>query len=313
MSALVGKYLYHGSINKLSTGFPTKKNGNWFSTDPLQSILHSLSLSAKDEYKVPYLYIYKVAKEPNIIKFNTPNNFNSYATSMGAQLGKSNETFAFSNANYNIAKKLCENGTYNGWWFPADQEQVMLCDPPKFLRFIKVLRIKKPEKGWYSTVFSKGIWTKENNKFTTVAVTLNNIINRNQPSPKLLYYVKNNEGTHRYYNVNGDPIKIKSVKTSNGTVFAFDLKGKTYKLANIHYGNIPNDNKGIKRAIMANRLKVDKTKKRNIGSASFTNFENKTNYKAMKKEVINKWRAKRFARKINLINNNTINISNLYK
>ena len=166
----VGKTLYHGTTRKLPSGFPTSPDGNWFATDPMQSILHATRSSGRDANKVPYLYIYKVTRLPKIINFASPNHFNAFAKSLGFKLPKGINTFAFESLNYNIAKRLCQNKVYNGWWFPADQTQVMLCDPSKFLKLVKVLEISRPPNAYYRVRINNGMWKKANrNKISTVS------------------------------------------------------------------------------------------------------------------------------------------------
>jgi hypothetical protein len=160
----VGKTLYHGTTQKLPSGFPNKPDGNWFATDPMQAILHAVVHAGRNANKVPYLYIYKVTNSPRIIKFASPNNFNTYAKSLGFKLPNGKNTFTFASLNYNIAKRLCQNNLYDGWWFPADQTQVMLCNPSKFLKLVKILRISRPPGVAYRLRFNNGMWKRKNNK-----------------------------------------------------------------------------------------------------------------------------------------------------
>lgn len=166
----VGKTLYHGTTQKLPSGFPNKPDGNWFATDPMQAILHAVVHAGRNANKVPYLYIYKVTRVPKLINFASPNNFNAYAKSLGFKLPNGKNTFAFESLNYNIAARLCQNKVYDGWWFPADQTQVMLCTPSKFLKLVKVLHISRPPGAAYRMRFNNGMWKKKtNNKISTVS------------------------------------------------------------------------------------------------------------------------------------------------
>ena len=166
----VGKTLYHGTNRKLPSGFPNKPDGNWFATDPMQSILHAVVYAGRNASNVPYLYIYKVTKSPRIIRFASANNFNTYAKSLGFTLPNGKNTFAFESLNYNIAARLCKNNVYDGWWFPADQTQVMLCNPSKFLKLVKVLHISRPPRAAYRMRTNNGMWKKNNkNKISTVS------------------------------------------------------------------------------------------------------------------------------------------------
>jgi hypothetical protein len=234
MEFRIGTTLYHGTVRRLPSGFPNRPSGNWFATDPLQSILHALSSAGRVENKAPYLYIYKVIRSPKIISFATANNFNRYAKGLGFKLPKGMNTFAFESLNYNIAKRLCENKIYNGWWFPADQTQVMLCDPSKFLKFVKVLEIKRPEKGFYRVRWNNGMFSKYNkNKFTTVPAKLNNI---NKPSTKSLYYTGSNNDI-KFFNSNGNPANVN--RSTKNTLAS--------------YSSALNEHKA---RIIANRIKV---------------------------------------------------------
>ena len=51
---------------------------------------------------------------------------------------------AFSTNNIPLAKYLCNEGKYDGWSFPLDQTQVMLCKPMSCLKLVKVLEIQLP-------------------------------------------------------------------------------------------------------------------------------------------------------------------------
>jgi hypothetical protein len=241
----VGKTLYHGSINKLTTGYPNNPKGNWFSTDPKQSILHTVSAARTNKYTIPYLYIYKVIHSPRLIKFNTPANFNALARKMGLVLPKGRNTFAFSNENYKVAAQVCKEGVYDGWWFPADQSQVVLCEPMKFLKFVKVLEIKRPEKGFLMSQFRNGMWKSLNlNKISTSAVKLNNILNLKQPSNKYLYFTNSN-GIYKFFNLNGNPVNVNIFKKT------FNYKGQTY-LTNAYMKGVEN---ATLAKIMINRIK----------------------------------------------------------
>jgi len=246
----VGKTLYHGTLAKLTSGFPTSPGGNWFATNPKQSILHVLSRARGNLNKVPYLYIYKVIRAPRLIKFTTSANFNAFAKRLGFTLAEDQTTFAYSNANLKIAKKICTEGLYDGWWFEEDQTQVMLCDPSKFLRFVKVLEIKRPAKGYVTMpYFREGRWGTSNiNKITTVPVKLNNIININQPSSKVLYAIRNPSAVngYNYYDVNGNPVTI------NKSGHTFKYKGKNY-LSGGGFGGVWETKKAN---IILNRIKA---------------------------------------------------------
>ena len=153
-----GKTLYHGTKYKLSTGYPTGEGGVWFSTSPVQSILHVASKVGFDGDPM-YMYIYKVKTPLKVIKFESGKNMNNWAVRSGFSIPNNTKTFAFSNKDYQLAKYLCQKGEYDGWSFPADQSQVMVCRPLDKLNFIKVMEISFP----YGK--PSGInWVKGNNR-----------------------------------------------------------------------------------------------------------------------------------------------------
>lgn len=299
----VGKTLYHGSINKLATGYPTNPDGNWFSTDPRQSILHAVQSAGRNKYKIPYVYIYKVIHSPKLIKFNTPANFNALAKKLGLVLPKGAYTFAFSNENYKVAAHVCKEGVYEGWWFPADQSQVVLCQPMKFLKFVKVLEIKRPEKGFLMTQFKNGMWKSFNlNKISTASVRLNNIINTRQPSNKYLYFT--NRNGYKFFNLNGNPVNI---NIFNNT---FNYQGKTY-ITSAYMKAVENDTVA---KIMMNRIK-NKTgqniRRVNLGQMRLET-KNNARKNRLSSEAMNRYLKRARERRQTKKNNVNLNASALY-
>ena len=132
------KTLYHGSGTLLKQGYPNKPGGTWFAKSPHQSILHAVARSSGPKYL--YVYHFRAAK-PKLIDIKTSDDFYN----LGVHLTRSNRNFAFSNENYMVAKDLCrlskELGA-DGWHFPRDQDQIMLCEPKKFLRLHRVYTIE---------------------------------------------------------------------------------------------------------------------------------------------------------------------------
>jgi hypothetical protein len=302
----VGKTLYHGSLRKLLSGYPNKPDGNWFATDPKQSILHALQAAGASQTRTPYLYIYKVIRSPRLIKFTTPVNFNAYAKKLGFTLEAGTKTFAYSSQNYQVAKKLCQEGLYDGWWFPDDQTQVMLCNPMRFLKFVKVLEVKRPAKGVFTVQFINGEWMPSNtNKYSTAPARINNIININQPSPKAFYYVRNkNLGKYVFFDVNGNPVNINRSKNT------FNYKGKTYSTWGT-MGSFSNDPNYHKAKIMAARIK-DRTGK-NVNNRSILQFNPQSNnnvkrFKEKKEAQMKYWNLLNFKKP-----NVNLNASSLYK
>jgi hypothetical protein len=302
----IGRTLYHGSLHKLVSGYPNKPGGNWFATDPRQSILHALHAAGRADNRVPYLYIYKIIRSPRLIKFTTSANFNSFAKKMGFTLEEGTKTFAYSSQNYQIAKKLCRDGVYDGWWFPDDQTQIMLCNPMRFLKFVKVREIKRPPKGVFAVQFKNGSWIPSNsNKYSTAATSLNNIININQPSPKAFYYVRyKNLGKYVFYDVNGKPVNINVNKVS------FSYKGTKY-LTMGSMGSFVNDPNNRKAKIMANRISAYTGKK--IEPRNILEFRPWSTNNMKRSKEQNEALKKYMWNNSNLKSNTNINASSLYK
>lgn len=244
----VGKTLYHGTLMRLAGGFPTSPGGNWFATDPQQSILHALKSAGFNQEKTPYLYIYKIIKTPRILKFNSGANFTAWANSKGIRTN-SNNGIQGTNKNYELARKLCTNGEYDGWWLPSDQTQVMLCRPSGFLQFVKVLEIKRPQEGGVDPRFVTGVtgamWKRalyDTSKISTVPVSLNNLIKKNQPNSATFYEYSPNTGATKLFNSNGVEIPY------NGD--QFNYKGRVY-----HKGAFTRALNANTQRIIANRIK----------------------------------------------------------
>ena len=158
----VGKYLYHGTSALGNSFIPNRQGGNWFSTQAKQSILHSISTRVT---QVAVLYMYKVVKPIKIKKINSEAEFNKWALkNFDIKPENGFRTLAFSGNNKQVAEALCATGTYDGWWFPKDQSQVMICNPKKFLQLVKIKYIIV--RGSPGITFNKNIgkYLKENPK-----------------------------------------------------------------------------------------------------------------------------------------------------
>jgi hypothetical protein len=228
----VGKTLYHGSKYKLGTGYPTGDKGIWFATNPVQSILHVASRSGSN---VPnYMYIYKVKTPLKVIKFDSGKNINNWAVREGFTLPNNTKTFAFSNKDYQLAEYLCKQGVYDGWWFPNDQTQVMLCKPSELLNFVKVMEISFP----YGKPYHGSIkWVKGNNKgqyivsnsgrqykYKLTNIKLNKLKNITNVPKNSIYY---NLETNIFFDSTGKQlpgITRRSYFSNNG----FNMNGKKY-------------------------------------------------------------------------------------
>jgi hypothetical protein len=225
----VGKTLYHGTSSKFPTGFPIGQNGIWFATNPIQSILHVAMKSRKPLY----FYIYKTIKPLNVIKFETSQNMNNWAVRSGFPAPP--PTYAFSNKNYDLASYLCKKGVYDGWWFPNDQSQVMLCKPSELLRFVKVMEITfpygRPSKIIFNKVNNTGQYMVSENgrkyKYKLVNIKLNNLVNIRAPPKNAIYSLRKSGSRNlTYYNHTGKPVPLTNtqVKNRNG----FFINGKKY-------------------------------------------------------------------------------------
>jgi len=233
-----GKTLYHGTQNKFPTGFPIGTDGIWFSTNPLQSILHvgakGVGLTGN---KIPlYFYIYKTAKPIRVLKFDSSKNMNNWAKRHELNNGKG--TFAFSNRDYKLAQYLCAQGVYDGWWFPNDQAQVMLCKPAELMKFVKVMEITFPYGRPGKINFSKGSNTGQyvvsetgrKYKYKLINTSLNQLINIRAPPKNAVYSLRNrdqyNNSLVKLFNNLGRPLKVtvKQLKSPKG----FKMNGKLY-------------------------------------------------------------------------------------
>lgn len=134
--------LFHGSKVPLTGGYPNKPEGSWFAKSPHQAILHAVSRSQGGP---TYLYVYHLKERPKLIDIKSSENFNKLGVHVLRKIPFG--TWAFSNKNRNISKKLCEitPKIADGWHFPKDQNQVMLCRPKEFLELYKVYKISGSE------------------------------------------------------------------------------------------------------------------------------------------------------------------------
>jgi hypothetical protein len=190
------------------------------------------------------------------VKIEEPNNITRLSKQLGGVEHEVMHSRPFSVNNFNLAKRLCAAGTANGWWFPGDQKQVMLCQPSKFLKFVKVLEIEPPVRGNYKVNFTRtastGMWEKRGaTKFKLMPTTLNAIVNTNQPSNKYFYTTVNeDEKVKNYYDVNGRIIVI----PKNKAIKTFNYRGNTYVKHKFTEKLIQNKINKPAAKIMANRI-----------------------------------------------------------
>jgi hypothetical protein len=294
----IGKTLYHGSKYKLSTGYPTGDKGIWFATNPVQSILHVASRSGSN---VPnYMYIYKVKTPLKVIKFDSGKNINNWAVREGFTLPNNTKTFAFSNKDYQLAEYLCKQGVYDGWWFPNDQTQVMLCKPSELLNFVKVMDISFP----YGKPQRSITWNRGNNhgryivsnngrkyKYKLTNIKLNNLKNITNVPRNALYGLSSSNGTNIFFDSTGKQIHgITRNKfwSNNG----FNVNGKKY------YGsgsggsmNIDHEKK-LKELIRAknNSINIKNRYLQRYGILTENQKLNKNRKEALMKPLLNKYR-----------------------
>lgn len=233
-----GKTLYHGTKFKYPTGIPIRNEGVWFATNPLQSILHvaQKGVGLATNINPLYFYIYKTVKPIRVLKFDSGQNMNNWAARHDLNNGKG--TFAFSNRDYKLAQYLCTQGVYDGWWFPNDQTQVMLCKPSELLKFVKVMEITFPYGHPARINFSKGNNTGQyivsesgrKYKYKLINTSLNQLINIRAPPKNAVYSVRKNgqynNSSIKLFNNLGRPLKLtnKQLRSPKG----FKLNGKTY-------------------------------------------------------------------------------------
>jgi hypothetical protein len=253
-----GKTLYHGTNFKFPTGIPVGNSGIWFATNPIQSILH---VSAKGGWatstKPLYFYIYKTIKPIKVLKFDSSKNMNNWALRSGFPATKN--TYAFSNKDYELAKYLCEQGIYDGWWFPNDQSQVMLCKPSELLRFVKVMEITfpygRPSRINFNKVNNTGKYvvseTGRKYKYKLVNTTLNELINLKAPPKNAIYSMRKagvyNRSLLKYFNHLGRPLQITHAQTQSNN--GFNINGKKYFTGQTSSVNRTHQNTLVKRII----------------------------------------------------------------
>ena len=135
--------LFHGSATLLKRGYPDKPGGSWFAKSPHQSILHAIN---RGNGKPSYLYVYHMrTPPPRLIDVKTVSDFNKLGLNLTrAPPNNLGSTYAFGASNFNVASRLCAltPKIADGWHFPRDQDQVMLCEPKKFLKLYKAYKIK---------------------------------------------------------------------------------------------------------------------------------------------------------------------------
>jgi hypothetical protein len=243
-----GKTLYHGTKSKFSSGIPMGKKGTWFATNPVQAILHAAVKSSEFLDEPIYFYIYKTERPVRVLKFDSSKNMNNWAVRSGFELPKKG-TFAFTNQNYKLAEHLCKAGLYDGWWFPNDQTQVMLCRPVESLRFVKVMEIKfpygKPEGINFIKGNNRGQYVVDEAgrkyKYKLVKVKLSNL---NKVPGNALYYVTPKKPTSqtlnaKYFTADGRPLPNltrEKFKSKNG----FLINEKRY--FSVNNSSISNEN-----------------------------------------------------------------------
>ena len=128
--------LFRGTNRLYPSGYPDKPNGSWFAKSPHQAILHAIVRQPA------YLYVYHLRATPRLIDIKTSNDFRNLGNHLLRYNNKSGN-YAFSERNRNMSKMLCQSLSHvaDGWHFPRDQDQVMLCNPKKFLKLHRVYKI----------------------------------------------------------------------------------------------------------------------------------------------------------------------------
>jgi hypothetical protein len=229
-----GRTLYHGAKYKLNSGYSPSTTGVWFTTNSLQAVLH-VADRTKGSTDPMHVYIYKTLKPLRVLKFDSKQNMNNWAVRSGFNIPENTKTFAFTNKNFGLAKYLCEKGEYDGWWFPKDQNQVMLCKPREVLRFMKVVEVVFPY-GKPSTRFNKGNNKAEyvvdevghKHKYKLVNKTLNTLRNITNVPKNAIYVAKaTNNSRTLYFNSSGKQLthlNQNKIQSANG----FNINGKKF-------------------------------------------------------------------------------------
>jgi hypothetical protein len=227
-----GRILYHGAKYKLNSGYSSSTTGVWFTTSSLQAVLH-VADRTKGSTDPMHVYLYKTIRPLRVLKFDSKQNMNNWAVRSGFKIPENTKTFAFTNKNFGLAKYLCDKGEYDGWWFPKDQNQVMLCKPRGVLRFMKVLEVVFPY-GKPSTRFNKGNNKAEyvvdevgpKHKYKFVNKTLNSLRNITNVPKNSIYVAKSNSKT-LYFNSSGKQLLTlnqNKIQSANG----FNINGKKF-------------------------------------------------------------------------------------
>jgi hypothetical protein len=101
------------------------------------------------------VYIYKTTRDLRLVDFKT--NTNMYQWAKNQRLPP--HEYAFTTADKILAKHLCSLGEWDGWWFPDDQKQVMLCNPRGALKLVKKMEVEFPY-GHGSLAVNRGRYNK---------------------------------------------------------------------------------------------------------------------------------------------------------
>lgn len=137
-----GTTLYHAS----RASFHLPDRPTWLATDIRQSVYF---------IKEGLVYIYKTTRDLRLVDFKT--NTNMYQWAKNQRLPP--HEYAFTTADKILAKHLCSLGEWDGWWFPDDQKQVMLCNPRGALKLVKKMEVEFPY-GHGSLAVNRGRYNK---------------------------------------------------------------------------------------------------------------------------------------------------------
>lgn len=140
-----GDVVYHGtsSASLIPNGMPSVRTGNWFTMTKKQAILFALAKFGKNANGRPLIYTYRVKAPAKLIFLENKNNMLSFARSNNMGFRNMNRYNYSGMNNRRLAMMMCTNPRlrqrtgFAGWRFPSGQDQVMLCNPVKFLELTK--------------------------------------------------------------------------------------------------------------------------------------------------------------------------------
>jgi hypothetical protein len=140
-----GDVVYHGTSSKnlIPNGMPSIGTGNWFTMSKKQAVLFALAKFGKNTNGRPLIYTYRVKAPAKLVFLENKNNMVHFARSNNIGIRNMKQYNYSGINNRRLAMLLCTNprlrqgAGFAGWRFPSGQDQVMLCNPKRFLELTK--------------------------------------------------------------------------------------------------------------------------------------------------------------------------------